>query len=390
LREFANPEMNAQLLYPYFAYCSEIGGRRLVDIFLQEKGRNLPERERNWVEAQSRSWLSIWEIENVDKGRGMTMTDLLTGQRRTVVEKSGSSQAIRRMALLGRVVDFENFCVVCGSHVQPLPPREAAVVVEVIRRQLHAKQPAPIKSLQNYEASRLMLAQWEQAVAELDARSRQRPQLRNTDGDSLLGTVDRFTFDLSDLKEIESRLSEMERVIVPQPDEDPREFIFERVNPPNSPMPSTTIGTVRMVGNTLVAETNSVERADALRKRIENACGSLLKPSLREHVDLLAKAERGSAADSASTREHEAIPPEISSAIIRQFKERFYSTWLDQPIPALGGKTPREAANTPKGRSQLQALLKQLEYTEAQSSPEDPFDVSTLRAELGLLSDSGQ
>jgi hypothetical protein len=181
----------------------------------------------------------------------------------------------------------------------------------------------------------------------------------------------------------------MENVLMPRPDETPREFVIERVNPPNSPLPSTTIGTIRIEGTTLVVLTNSVERADSLRKRIEDACGSLLKPSLREHVDVWAEAGRPANSDSARSREDDdTIPPEVHSGILRDLKERFYSTWLDQPIPALEGKTPRAAAKTKKGRSQLEVLLKELEYAEFRSNPEDPFDVSALRAELGLLSDS--
>jgi hypothetical protein len=382
-REFADPAMNTQLLYPYFAYCLEIADRRLLDLFLEEKGRNLPEREREWLEAQSRSWLSVWEIDSVEEGTGMTLLDLLTGERRAVLEKSGSKQAFRRTALLCRVVDFENSSVACGTHVRPLPPTEAAIVVNAIRKKLGVKQQTPVESLQRYEISRLMLAEWEREVAKLHERSSRRPILKNTDGHSLLHTVDRFTFEPSNLNEITSRLSRMEQVSIPDPDETPREFVLERVNPPGSALPSTTIGTIRIEGTTLVAETNSVERADALRKKIENACGKLLKPSLREHVDVWPK--EGSAGGS-SRPTHEAdtpIPPEVRSEI-RNFKERFYSTWLDQPVPALDGKTPRAAAKTKKGRSQLEVLLKDLEYTEARSNPEDPFDVSTLRVKLGL------
>ena len=154
-------------------------------------------------------------------------------------------------------------------------------------------------------------------------------------------------------------------------------------------MSSVTIGTVRIEQNTLVAETNSVQRADDLRARIEKACGSLLKPSLREHVDVMSAAARTSSAGSAETEEEQVLPPEISGPIVRQFKEELYARWLDQSIPALKGKTPREAVKTPHGRSQVEALLKQIEYIEAQSTQNDSFDVSTLRAQLGMNSDSG-
>lgn len=42
-------------------------------------------------------------------------------------------------------------------------------------------------------------------------------------------------------------------------------------------------------------------------------------------------------------------------------KERHYAEWLHDPVPALGGKTPREAAKTKRGHEKLDALLKDLE-----------------------------
>lgn len=39
----------------------------------------------------------------------------------------------------------------------------------------------------------------------------------------------------------------------------------------------------------------------------------------------------------------------------------YYVRWLDEPIPALGNKTPRKAVKTKKGRAQVTALLKDIE-----------------------------
>jgi hypothetical protein len=57
--------------------------------------------------------------------------------------------------------------------------------------------------------------------------------------------------------------------------------------------------------------------------------------------------------------------------------------WLDLPIPALAGRTPREAADDPTRRDDLVRLLASLPKTD------DPTAMSAapLRTALGLVSE---
>jgi len=48
---------------------------------------------------------------------------------------------------------------------------------------------------------------------------------------------------------------------------------------------------------------------------------------------------------------------------------RHWDGWIDQKIPALGGKTPREAVKSADGREAVEALLKDAERDRGQ----DPF-----------------
>ena len=78
-------------------------------------------------------------------------------------------------------------------------------------------------------------------------------------------------------------------------------------------------------------------------------------------------------------------PPEpLPAEILQQMKATFYEDWLDEPIPALGGKTPRAAARTKKGREQLDVLLRHIENREARLPVGERFDVEQLRRKLGI------
>lgn len=41
---------------------------------------------------------------------------------------------------------------------------------------------------------------------------------------------------------------------------------------------------------------------------------------------------------------------------------RHWHRWVDEPVPALNGRTPRQAAATPEGRERLEALLTDFEW----------------------------
>ncbi len=72
---------------------------------------------------------------------------------------------------------------------------------------------------------------------------------------------------------------------------------------------------------------------------MEEACGSRVAFRAREHSDPLARL-RGSAAAPAPSAQPD---PALTAALV-EFKARHYHDWLDGPIPALRGLTPRQAA----------------------------------------------
>jgi hypothetical protein len=66
------------------------------------------------------------------------------------------------------------------------------------------------------------------------------------------------------------------------------------------------------------------------------------------------------------------------AAFIRQQEER----WVDEPVPALAGLTPRQAADDPTRREDLIALLH--EFDQAPPPGAATFDANRLRGLLGL------
>ena len=72
--------------------------------------------------------------------------------------------------------------------------------------------------------------------------------------------------------------------------------------------------------------------------------------------------------------------------MVGEFYEQHYRRWLDEPVPALGNRTPREAARLKTGRPKLVALLQEFENMAARQRLEGrpAYDFGWMWAELGL------
>lgn len=367
-----------QLAVAFGAFVMRIEGKTVLDRYLAERGKRLSSEERRWLEAQRAAWLSVWEATHVEPGVGLTLRDLLSGESRRVTDVAASQTVRIRNALLARVADHAGFSLLCGAHARTLPPRDAAQVADNARKRLRAKGAAPPAKLRDEDFYRYLAGAWERAVRKAERRAATPVDLRNTDGDVFLLTTDHFDFDASQRPALEERLAALDGV-----ERDPAsggEEVFVFTVPGNRQHPSwenTIVGSARLAAASLRLETNSLERADALRARVEKACGGLLRHRARAHEDPLSQRH------AAAPRARAPQPPEAVQLEL-ELKARHYAEWLDQPVPALSGKTPREAATTAQGRAALDLLLKEAEQHEAAADPAAAYDVTQLRRELGL------
>jgi hypothetical protein len=382
--DFDDHEAAAQLFSPWSVYHFVIDGRSVVRWFIEEHRHVLSKTQLEWLGAQQGSWLSLWEVTEVTPGIGLTLRDLLTEKERTVHEIRGSKSVVKRDVLLCRIVDYQGLSLLSGSHPRPLPPLKAAEVIRRVRGRLRRKRTIPVERLQHEKIGRYMIARWEEAVEELDMLRGIPPRLQNTDGDALLFTVDHFRFDPAVRTEIQGRLASLEGAEVPEPQELDQAYVFTVPgNAVHGSWKNTVVGRAWVLEAKLRLETNSLRRADALRDRVEAACVDLIRHYGREHSDPFSPLHHPEERHDVN-REPAEIPPAEAAALVREFKESHYADWADEPLPALNGKTPREAVRSKAGRTQVELLLKHFENQEARAPDEERFDFSGIRRDLGL------
>ncbi|MFZ5633016.1 MAG: antitoxin Xre/MbcA/ParS toxin-binding domain-containing protein [Bacillota bacterium] len=106
-------------------------------------------------------------------------------------------------------------------------------------------------------------------------------------------------------------------------------------------------------------------------------------------MDLALKAVRMSDVDADQNRRQPGInmSSRIAQRITDMFLDDYYEKWINQPVQALDGKTPRESCKTVHGRAKVEEILKKLERMEKSriKKGEPHYDINKVRVQLGLI-----
>ena len=381
VEDLFGPEPPLSLAVPWSVYHVAVRGKPVAEWYLAERGRGLPAAERAWLQAQRHAWLSVWEVTAVDPGVGCTVTDLLSGEVRTVHEVGASQTLALRDAVLARVVDQSGVAVLCGLHPRPLGPTDAAEVVRRVRGRLRRKTAIAPERLRGEEVGRYLIERWQEQVMVVDLRATTLPEVRNADGDPVVITVERFAIAPGARDAVAARLAALDGVVPPADDPDDEEDVYTFVRPETTmddAWDGTVLGTAWLEPHELRLETDSTRRAGELRRRIEAACGGDLRHTAREEID-----PKALAAAPGPRAPREPTPPEAQQ-LVREVKARHYASWVDEPLPALQGRTPRDAVRSAEGRRRVDVLVKEIERLESRLPEAERFDVRGLREALGL------
>src|SRR6266545_303270 len=142
-------------------------------------------------------------------------------------------------------------------------------------------------------------------------------------------------------------------------------------------------GRVRLDGDVVEIQTNSAERLRRLERLVSSAApgARLLGREQRTAEEAMASLDASEAAPPT------ALPPEAVAGALEAFMAEQEERWIDEPIPALGGRSPRQAAADQACRPALEALLDDFDWMEAQAGPSDMgrgMDTARLRKLLGV------
>ena len=150
---------------------------------------------------------------------------------------------------------------------------------------------------------------------------------------------------------------------------------------------NTVFGHITIKQETLILETNSLERGELGKKKI---CQYLDGNISFQNTVIETPEQKMKSFEQSSKNEKPTLSIDLSeekNEAIKAMVKLQWENWFDEPIPILNDQTPREASTTKKGRERLEAVL--LLYEQHDFGDEFNLlkpDVHYLRERLGLTS----
>lgn len=372
LDELARSESLSIAFDSWFAYDFELpDGRTVFDLFLERQAEQLAPGEHAFLDLMRGSHLRLYEILEVKFDQGIAVRDLWDDRRLFVRERAATRQLVAWDVIAGRVAKASD-----GELVfETLPYSFPAAIKDDLMKDLRAAHKRylrefPDKGIEAFfkTAVPLLHQTWVDHVA-----MPPRPKIMTTTGEPMI--IAKVVFDLLD-RDGAIRALAARQDFVEQSD-----GCYLWLEPAGDKQRS--IGTILIEEKRVVCETLSRRRAEKARDELSSLCGAAVRFRAISYQDIAQALKHAPQGAGHKARE---IPDQEQEKLLGEFYERHYRGWLDEPIPALGARTPRHAAKLKTVRPKLIALLKDFEsHSERQRQAGQPaYDFRWMWAELGL------
>lgn len=366
----------------------------IVDLYLKRRGWKETALNRAYFTALRDAPVSLYEVSDVQPGTSMVLRDLLSDAAPITVSEKSATRTLKQWDRIAvRVVPERDHHVISGAL---LPFRAEAVdfLFAGLRDALKLKKRDALRISRDQlmGCAPIFTSAW--LFIEIDrALTPAQPQFTNSDGDDVLFHDLRYPLASGiTQKAVAERLDRVKGFLP----EGPKfwNWLAARkgrggeagggIMLDTQMEGATVLGSVELKGKTLLVTVKSAERAAKVQTLIGAAAGDLLRAPLTT-----IRTVEQVRADQRRDGPHEAadeIPPEIARQLMRDHLDKHYRETLDAPIPALGGKSPRQAVRKAAGREKVIDWLKMLENRSAGhgEGPIAKYDFGWMWVELGL------
>lgn len=366
----------------------------VVDLYFKRRGWNETAPNRTYFAALRDTPVSLYEVSDVNPGTSMVLKDLLGGAGPIKVLEGSATQSLKQWdRIVVRVIAEDNAHVISGA-LLAFSAEASAFLFDGLSAVLKVDTEAEVALTidQLLQCAPIFTSAW--LFTALDrALSENMPEFSNADGDDVMFHDLRFPFAKGVLqKDITACLNGVNGFAA----DGSRFWVWLAPHGSQSPMQGgslmldsqtdgrTVLGHLELKGKSLLINVNSAARAQRVTELVTKAAGEQLKQPLttiRTVEQMMAEEQ-----DELNLDDADEVPPEIARQIIQEHMNRHYRETLDAPIPALGGKSPRQAARSKAGRAKVVDWLKKLENNSAKHRNDaiEEYDFGWMWVELGL------
>ena len=365
-------------------------------VYLERHGSRLDPLVHRYLDACTQTPFGFHEIIHCDPGRGFRARNLITSEEVEVMEQSASRTVTAHEILFGQLIAIDGIVMLECSSPFGLTPGDKIAILDLRDRICANGKYTPAEALRDFD-SEIRELYLSLANRILDPRL---PDLRNTDGDPLVPHKVIFDIDspqraFDALKHLAGEVPEKELLRDVRRGSagewvESRFSWSKRGNTMHGDWQNTVLGEIRISPQRLTCEVNSASRAETIRAIVTEALGdhARYRASEIQSIERQWDERRASAAEDTTRIDDEQAAlmahPEVR-AKIHEMMAAHYERWVDEKIPALGGRTPLEAMRTSGGRERVEALLVDMERRSAgMSGAPDAEIFRRLRERVGL------
>ncbi|WP_025032137.1 hypothetical protein [Bradyrhizobium sp. DOA9] len=397
-------------------------GGNAIDDYLKRGGRKESASVRTYLAAMRHSVMSLYEVSDIVRGTSFLARDLIRGGDPVLISERSATQSLRSWdRIAARLVQVGPRTEI-GGGLLVFDHETSEILLESLERldSLSSEEKRELAEANGYDfddeafmdlspTERLRVSApifttfW--LIDAIDrVRSPQIPDVRNAEGDEVMLCEARFPLaartaehdiraglearpefratsstswswvaDAGDVAKPAAMASKRDRPLQ-------ETFTYEAWSDEDS----LVLADIRLDDRTLVLSTNSKQRCDRGCALLSDVFGRRLRKPRVETTSI----EQIIASRNSGAPQQFDIPEDEQRAIVHDYLDRHYRDVLDQPVPALGGQTPRAAVKTAGGRIKVVEWLKFMENRSANPSdpnnPMDSYDFTWLWTELGL------
>jgi hypothetical protein len=330
---------------------------RVVDLLLGPGGPLFTVEQRQWIAQLSERPLRLYDVTDVVPGRQMTLCDSLNTEAPPIVvmERAGSQESLVGSQVGFRIMEVGAHREISGA-AYPFSLLAGPQVIDAMRRAVRKRGRRADRSA---ELSSIIRRHW---LAQYFAGAPIPTIVDAITGEPLLLVTDHYR--VKDWKALQQALTaepgvERDRAtgwarLETKSDEQTRPIVS--INPEKG-------------ADRISVFYRTQGYADRGRPWFEALARDAVQFLSRELSD-----PKGALANAPITQRQKPdqrapdLPPDVMAEIIEKAIRQSYTNWPDEPIPALGGKTPRQAMRTAAGVERVKGLLRGYEASETQQA----------------------
>lgn len=331
----------------------------LAENYLSQFPGRLDELQLRLLRAAVHSPYSFYEIIDFESGNNLTLKDILTGEQTRVIEDAASEMVEVGDILFGSIVTVDHVSVLMGISPVAIRPSYKAQIIDLRNQILKVDAPITREVLQihSYDIRELYLHFYDALTSPLE--------MTNRDGEAVVFYELNYTIDEPHdaFEQLRTLTSEADMDMIMDEATVDEKGRIEVVEFPwmveDGVFKGDALGYFVIDHTSLHVSVNSKERSERIAAEIERRLGARARLRETKHRSMEQVMDQESDSSMEELQAEVAAVAEDPQALeyMKEILHDHWQGWIDEKLPALGGKTPRQAAKTADGREALESIL---------------------------------